>query len=189
MTMSSPRPLPLASAVRSQISWTAAINGNVNSATHSIPKPNLAPVWAYVAMPDGSSSEAPVISPGPSARRYVRQPARDLGRAPLEFAAVAFFARSVPTHTPAHTLLRHSATYVHFATRVTIDGSAFILLSSAVHSKEQSMSLQGHYEQSPSEWVRDQVELYERTNGAEGNTLRDTGLPVIIVTTRGNKSG
>jgi deazaflavin-dependent oxidoreductase (nitroreductase family) len=51
------------------------------------------------------------------------------------------------------------------------------------------MSLQGHYEPSPSEWVRDQVELYERTNGAEGNTLRDTGLPIIIVTTRGNKSG
>jgi F420H(2)-dependent quinone reductase len=51
------------------------------------------------------------------------------------------------------------------------------------------MSLQGHYEPSPSEWVRDQVELYERTGGAQGNTLRDTGLPVIIVTTRGNKSG
>ena len=51
------------------------------------------------------------------------------------------------------------------------------------------MSLQGHYEPSPSEWVRDQVELYERTGGTEGNTLRDTGLPVIIVTTRGNKSG
>jgi deazaflavin-dependent oxidoreductase (nitroreductase family) len=55
--------------------------------------------------------------------------------------------------------------------------------------KEQSMSLQGHYEPSPSQWVRDQVELYERTAGAEGNTLRDTGLPVIIVTTKGNKSG
>jgi deazaflavin-dependent oxidoreductase (nitroreductase family) len=51
------------------------------------------------------------------------------------------------------------------------------------------MSLKGHYEPSPSGWVRDQVELYERTNGAEGNTLRDTGLPVVIVTTRGNKSG
>ena len=38
-------------------------------------------------------------------------------------------------------------------------------------------------------WVRDQVELYERTNGAEGNTLRDTGLPVIIVTNTGNKTG
>ncbi|HXC19171.1 MAG TPA: nitroreductase family deazaflavin-dependent oxidoreductase [Acidimicrobiales bacterium] len=51
------------------------------------------------------------------------------------------------------------------------------------------MSLEGHYEPSPSAWVRDQVELYERTGGAEGNTLRDTGLPVIVVTTRGNKSG
>ncbi|HUZ42255.1 MAG TPA: nitroreductase family deazaflavin-dependent oxidoreductase [Acidimicrobiales bacterium] len=51
------------------------------------------------------------------------------------------------------------------------------------------MPLTGHYEPSPSEWVRDQVELYERTHGAEGNTLRDTGLPVVIVTSRGNKSG
>jgi F420H(2)-dependent quinone reductase len=51
------------------------------------------------------------------------------------------------------------------------------------------MTLEGQYEASPSEWVRDQVELYEGTSGAEGNTLRDTGLPVIIVTTRGNKSG
>lgn len=45
------------------------------------------------------------------------------------------------------------------------------------------------YIPSPVQWVRDQVELYERTNGAEGNTLRDTGLPVIIVTHRGGKSG
>ena len=45
------------------------------------------------------------------------------------------------------------------------------------------------YEPSPVEWVRNQVELYERTNGAEGNTLRDTGMPVVIVTNTGNKSG
>ena len=45
------------------------------------------------------------------------------------------------------------------------------------------------YIPSPRDWVREQVELYERTNGAEGNTLRDTGLPVIIVTHTGNKSG
>jgi deazaflavin-dependent oxidoreductase (nitroreductase family) len=51
------------------------------------------------------------------------------------------------------------------------------------------MALEGQYEASPSQWVRDQVELYERTAGAEGNTLRDTGLPIVIVTTRGNKSG
>jgi F420H(2)-dependent quinone reductase len=51
------------------------------------------------------------------------------------------------------------------------------------------MPLNGEYEPSPWDWVRDQVETYERTGGAEANTLRDTGLPIIIVTTRGNKSG
>ena len=45
------------------------------------------------------------------------------------------------------------------------------------------------YEPSPWQWVRDQVETYERTGGREANTLRDTGLPVIILTTRGNKTG
>ncbi len=42
---------------------------------------------------------------------------------------------------------------------------------------------------SPREWVRDQVELYERSGGTEGTTLRDTGLPVIVVTHAGNKTG
>jgi len=51
------------------------------------------------------------------------------------------------------------------------------------------MSLQGEYEPSPAAWVRDQVEAYERSGGQEANTLRDTGLPVVIVTMRGNKSG
>jgi deazaflavin-dependent oxidoreductase (nitroreductase family) len=45
------------------------------------------------------------------------------------------------------------------------------------------------YEPSPWEWVSTQVEVYERTGGREANTLRDTGLPVILVTTRGNKTG
>ena len=39
------------------------------------------------------------------------------------------------------------------------------------------------------DWVRDQVELYESSGGKEGTTLRDTGLPCIIVTHLGNKSG
>ncbi len=39
------------------------------------------------------------------------------------------------------------------------------------------------------EWVRKQVELYEGSGGTEGTTLRDTGLPVIIVTSTGNKTG
>ena len=37
--------------------------------------------------------------------------------------------------------------------------------------------------------MREQVEAYERSGGTEANTLRDTGLPIIVVTTRGNKSG
>ncbi len=39
------------------------------------------------------------------------------------------------------------------------------------------------------EWVREQVELYEGSGGTEGTTLRDTGLPCIIVTHTGNKTG
>ena len=45
------------------------------------------------------------------------------------------------------------------------------------------------YIPSTTDWVRDQVELYEGSGGAEGTTLRDTGLPVIIVTNRGNQTG
>ena len=45
------------------------------------------------------------------------------------------------------------------------------------------------YIPSPREWVADQVELYEGSGGTDGLTLRDTGLPVIIVTNRGHKTG
>jgi F420H(2)-dependent quinone reductase len=51
------------------------------------------------------------------------------------------------------------------------------------------MTLEGEYEPSPTKWVRDQVEAYEGSGGREANTLRDTGLPIVLVTTRGNKSG
>ena len=47
----------------------------------------------------------------------------------------------------------------------------------------------GEYIPSPVAWVREQVELYERSGGTQGTTLRDTGLPVIIVTNAGNKTG
>jgi F420H(2)-dependent quinone reductase len=50
------------------------------------------------------------------------------------------------------------------------------------------MPLEGDYEPSPAQWVRDQVAAYEASGGREANTLRDTGLPVIIVTARGNKT-
>ena len=45
------------------------------------------------------------------------------------------------------------------------------------------------YIPSPRDWVREQVELYEKSGGTQGTTLRDTGLPVIIVTHVGNKTG
>ena len=43
------------------------------------------------------------------------------------------------------------------------------------------------YIPSTSKWVRDQVELYEKSNGTEGNTISD--FPVIIVTNLGRKTG
>ena len=49
------------------------------------------------------------------------------------------------------------------------------------------MPLTGEYEPSTSERTRRQVELFERSDGAEGNTLR--GMPVIVLTTVGAKSG
>ncbi|MFP6772857.1 MAG: nitroreductase family deazaflavin-dependent oxidoreductase [Alphaproteobacteria bacterium] len=39
------------------------------------------------------------------------------------------------------------------------------------------------------DWVREQVELYESSGGTEGTTLRESGLPCIIVTHKGNKTG
>src|SRR3972149_5623645 len=52
-------------------------------------------------------------------------------------------------------------------------------------SEEHPMA---EYIPSPRDWVREQVVLYERSGGTEGTTLRDTGLPVIIVTNIGNKT-
>jgi deazaflavin-dependent oxidoreductase (nitroreductase family) len=49
------------------------------------------------------------------------------------------------------------------------------------------MPLTGEYEPSPSQWARDQVELYESSGGTDGLTLR--GRPVVIVTSVGAKSG
>jgi len=51
------------------------------------------------------------------------------------------------------------------------------------------MPLQGEYEPSPWDMVREQVAEYEASEGQRANTLLDTGLPVVIITTRGRKSG
>ena len=47
----------------------------------------------------------------------------------------------------------------------------------------------GEYIPSPTAWVREQVELYESSGGTKGTTLMDTGLPVVLVTHLGNKTG
>ena len=49
------------------------------------------------------------------------------------------------------------------------------------------MPLDGEYEPSPAQWVRDQVELYESSGGTQGTSMLD--LPVIVLTTKGAKSG
>ena len=51
------------------------------------------------------------------------------------------------------------------------------------------MPIEGEYEPSPQGWVRDQVAEYESSGGTRGTTLRDTGLPVVVITNRGARSG
>jgi F420H(2)-dependent quinone reductase len=51
------------------------------------------------------------------------------------------------------------------------------------------MKLQGTYVPSTTDWVREQVDTYERTGGREANTLTDTGIPVVIVSMRGRSTG
>jgi F420H(2)-dependent quinone reductase len=51
------------------------------------------------------------------------------------------------------------------------------------------MPVKGEYEPSTQQWVRDQVELYESSGGTKGTTLRETGLPVVIITNLGAHSG
>jgi F420H(2)-dependent quinone reductase len=50
-------------------------------------------------------------------------------------------------------------------------------------------SVEDGYIPSPADWVREQVEEYERSGGQRANTLRDTGLPIIVVTMHGRRSG
>ncbi len=51
------------------------------------------------------------------------------------------------------------------------------------------MTLSGEYVPSTAKWVRDQVEAFEASNGADANTLRDSGDPIIVVTNIGAKTG
>ncbi|BDZ42617.1 F420H(2)-dependent quinone reductase [Paraoerskovia sediminicola] len=49
------------------------------------------------------------------------------------------------------------------------------------------MPITGEYVPSPHSQAADQVELFERTHGAEGNTMR--GVPIVVVTMLGAASG
>jgi deazaflavin-dependent oxidoreductase (nitroreductase family) len=51
------------------------------------------------------------------------------------------------------------------------------------------MPVEGEYEPSPQQWVREQVAEYEASGGTKANTLRDRGIPIVIVTTVGAKTG
>lgn len=51
------------------------------------------------------------------------------------------------------------------------------------------MTLHGEYEPSSQQWVRDQVAEYEASGGQRANTLRDTGDPIVVITSVGAKSG
>jgi deazaflavin-dependent oxidoreductase (nitroreductase family) len=51
------------------------------------------------------------------------------------------------------------------------------------------MPIEGEYEPSAHDWVRDQVAEYEASGGQRANTLRDTGIPIVVVTMRGRSSG
>ncbi len=53
----------------------------------------------------------------------------------------------------------------------------------------RGMPIEGDYEPSTWDWVSDQVEKYEASGGTEANTLMDTGIPIIVMTTKGVKSG
>lgn len=51
------------------------------------------------------------------------------------------------------------------------------------------MTLQGEYEPSSSDWVREQVAAYEASGGTEANTLPGTNYPIVVITSVGSKSG
>jgi deazaflavin-dependent oxidoreductase (nitroreductase family) len=54
---------------------------------------------------------------------------------------------------------------------------------------DRDMAIDGEYVPSTAAWVRDQVDEYEGSGGTAGTTLRDTGLPVVIITNRGARTG
>jgi deazaflavin-dependent oxidoreductase (nitroreductase family) len=48
--------------------------------------------------------------------------------------------------------------------------------------------ISGEYVPSALDWVREQISAYEASGGQQANTLRDTGIPIIVVTMRGART-
>jgi len=92
------------------------------------------------------------------------------------------------TFAPAITLWLETVAHSQRSRLVTAGVSSFTMMSSQlIHTyKETSMSLEGEYERVRRSGARSSGTVRAH-RGAEGNTLRDTGLPIVIVTTRGNK--
>ena len=51
------------------------------------------------------------------------------------------------------------------------------------------MALNGTYVPSATEWVRNNVDEYEESNGEKGGTLPGTRYPIVVITSVGAKSG
>lgn len=51
------------------------------------------------------------------------------------------------------------------------------------------MTIDGEYAPSSLAWVAEQVAEYEASGGTRANTLRDTGIPIVVVTMRGATTG
>ncbi len=68
-------------------------------------------------------------------------------------------------------------------------GPGYPVLPTGTSPYHGGMPVTGEYAPSAMEWVRDQVAEYEASGGTRADTLRDTGLKIVVVTTRGAKSG
>lgn len=51
------------------------------------------------------------------------------------------------------------------------------------------MTVDPDYEPSPVDWVREQVERFEQSGGTDGDTLRETGMSIVVLTMRGVRTG
>jgi F420H(2)-dependent quinone reductase len=51
------------------------------------------------------------------------------------------------------------------------------------------MTIEGDYEPGAWDWVNQQVEAYEASGGREANTLQGTTMPIIVISTRGHRTG